>query len=157
MTTGMIASGMPSFTWMKWPPGMIASSCLETSPTTVGSVIHFGPWWIPSLSRIRFAPVDGVKIHRHTTPVTMNERAYGNRNTERNSPRAISVSCTSSASTSPARIASRRNSTVKMTTLRMSAWKRGVCASALNVVPSGCSTCSVGAIPCHFDNETRIV
>ena len=85
----------------------------------------------PLLLRSRLIPEIGLNSQRQTTPVTMNDSAYGRRNRLRKKPLATNTRCTSSASTSPAATASARNSTVNTTLLRTSAWKRGESASSL--------------------------
>src|SRR4029078_5101009 len=64
------------------------------------------------------------KIHRQTTPVVMNEIAYGKRKMLRNRLLPITCRSSSNASASPAKTARIRNSTVKTSVLRRSIWNR---------------------------------
>src|SRR5699024_11720865 len=69
MTIGISATGTPNAILINPPLGVLSA------PNTVGSVVHPGGSETPTDVSSLFTPVLGLKIHRHTTPVTMNDNA----------------------------------------------------------------------------------
>lgn len=126
------------------------------SPTTRGSVIHPGLASMPTEEEEQVHAGRGVKIHRHTTPVTMNDRAYGNKkdasgNKSACDQRVVHQECEDDAD----QHGQEEEQPGEHEDAAQVGLPPGHLEQRSSVMPTGCLTDRSGFRPVQFDRETR--